>query len=51
MRFLHFLKQYIPFLIAALPALILRDFSPSDELRYISIANEAIAQNHWLAFT
>lgn len=51
MRFLHFLKQYIPFLIAAIPALILRDFSPSDELRYISIANEAIAQNHWLAFT
>ena len=36
MKFLQFLKQYIPFLIAALPALVLRDFSPSDELRYIS---------------
>ena len=31
--------------------MILRDFSPSDELRYISIANEAIQHNHWLAFT
>lgn len=51
MKFVNFLKRYIPFLIALLPALILRDFSRSDELRYISIANEAIEHNHWLAFT
>ena len=51
MRFKNFLKEYIPFLVALLPALILRDFAASDELRYISIANEAIAHNHWLAFT
>lgn len=51
MRFKNFLKQYIPFLIALLPVMILRDFAPSDELRYISIANEAIARHHWLAFT
>ena len=51
MRFRNFLKQYIPFLIALLPVMILRDFAPSDELRYLSIANEAILHNHWLAFT
>lgn len=46
-----FIKRYIPLLVALLPVLIFRDFSPGDELRYISIANEAIAQNHWFAFT
>lgn len=51
MKVLAFLKQYLPFLIALLPVLILRDFAPSDELRYISIANEAIQYNHWFAFT
>lgn len=51
MRFLNFIKQYIPFLIALLPVMILRDFAPSDELRYLSIANEVIRHNHWLAFT
>jgi len=50
-RLKSFLKRYIWFLVALLPVLIFRDFSPSDELRYISIANEAIANNHWLAFT
>ena len=51
MKLLDFLKQYLPFLIALLPILILRDFAPSDELRYISIANEAREYNHWFAFT
>lgn len=51
MRFKNFLNRYIPFLIALLPVAIFRDFSPSDELRYLSIANEAILHNHWLAFT
>lgn len=51
MRLKSFINRYIPFLIALLPVLIFRDFSPSDELRYISIANEAIKHNHWLAFT
>ena len=41
MRLWSFIKQYMPFLIALLPVLILRDFAPSDELRFISIANEA----------
>lgn len=51
MRLWSFIKQYMPFLIALLPVLILRDFAPSDELRFISIANEARQYNHWFAFT
>lgn len=37
--------------IAFLPILILRDFTPSNELRYLSIADEAVAQGHIFAFT
>ena len=51
MKVWSFIKQYMPFLIALLPVLILRDFAPSDELRFISIANEARQYNHWFAFT
>jgi 4-amino-4-deoxy-L-arabinose transferase-like glycosyltransferase len=45
--------QYLPyiFLIALLPAMILRDFSPANELRYLNIADEAIRQGHVFAFT
>ena len=30
------------FLLALLPVMILRDFTPSNELRYLSIADEAL---------
>ena len=38
--------RYLPyvFFIALLPAMIFRDFSPANELRYLSIADEAIRQ-------
>lgn len=38
-------------LLALLPVLILRDFTPSNELRYLSIADEALRDGHLFAFT
>lgn len=38
-------------LLALLPVLLLRDFTPSNELRYLSIADEALREGHWFAFT
>lgn len=51
MKFRTLLKEYLPYLIALLPILLLRDFSPDNELRYVSIANEALHNNQWWAFT
>lgn len=37
--------------ICLLPTMIMRDFSPSNELRYLSIADEAIRDGHLFAFS
>lgn len=37
-------------LLCLLPIMILRDFSPSNELRYLSIADEALRDGHFFAF-
>lgn len=36
--------------VCLLPMMAMRDFTPSNELRYLSIADEAIANGHLLAF-
>lgn len=41
----------LAFLLAMLPVMILRDFTPSNELRYLSIADEALREGHLFAFT
>ena len=38
------------FAAALLPVMILRDFTPSNELRYLSIADEALRDGHLFAF-
>ncbi|MBO4279051.1 MAG: glycosyltransferase family 39 protein, partial [Spirochaetales bacterium] len=38
-------------LLALSPMMALRDYSPSNELRYLSIADEALADGHVFAFT
>lgn len=38
-------------LIAVLPIIIFRDFTPSNELRYLSIADESLSTGRWWAFT
>ena len=37
--------------IMLLPLMMMRDFTPSNELRYLSIADEAIAEGHIFTFT
>lgn len=42
---------YLFVLIALLPVLLLRDFTPSNELRYLSIADESLRSGRLVAFT
>lgn len=42
--------RYLLIFIALLPLLLLRDFTPDNELKYLSIADEAIANGHIFAF-
>lgn len=41
---------FIFVLVCLLPEMLVRDFTPSNELRYLSIADEAIADGHVFAF-
>lgn len=47
----RFWGQYYPFILALLPILFLRDFTPNNELRYISVAVEALREGHLFALT
>ena len=38
-------------LITLTPMMALRDYTPSNELRYLSIVDEALADGHTLTFT
>lgn len=42
---------YSAILVCLLPVLLLRDYTPSSELRYLSIADEALRCHHFFAFT
>ena len=42
---------YLYVLLALLPVLIFRDYTPSNELRYLSIADEALQNGTFFAFT
>lgn len=44
-------NQYWPYLLAMLPAMILRDFSPATELRYISCATETLREGNFFCLT
>lgn len=41
----------ILFCVALLPVIMMRDFTPSNELRYLSIADEALRNHTFFAFT
>lgn len=49
MRNNYLLSLFI--LLALLPVLIFRDYTPSNELRYLSIVDEALRSGHFLTFT
>lgn len=42
---------YLFIVLALLPVLLLRDYTPSNELRYLSIADEALRNGTFFAFT
>lgn len=48
-RGIHLL--YIGFCVALLPVIFLRDFTPANELRYLSIADEALRNHSLFAFS
>lgn len=50
MRIVRKHKLALLFFLALLPAMLLRDFTPSNELRYLSIADEALRDGHIFAF-
>ena len=43
--------RYLLYFIALLPLYFFRDFTPSNELRYLSIADEAIRNQTWFTFS
>lgn len=45
------LFPYIGVILAFLPMMVLRDFTPANELRYLSIADEALSTGRMWAFT
>ncbi len=49
--FWNILKPYLPYIIALLPVMIFRDFTPRNELRYLTIADEALRDGHFWSFT
>lgn len=42
--------RYLLFLFLLIPPFIFRDYSPDNELRYISIVDEALRNHHWFTF-
>lgn len=42
---------YLIWFIALLPTIILRDFTPNNELRYLSIVDEALQNGNFFTFT
>lgn len=44
------IERYILLLLLVLPVLFLRDFTPNNELKYLSIADEALRDGHLFAF-
>lgn len=47
----HTFCFYIILFVCLLPIILLRDYTPANELRYLSIADEAIRDGHLFAFT
>ena len=48
---LSFLKIWWPYIVALLPVMIFRDFSPRNELRYLTIVDEALSSGSFWTFT
>ena len=44
------IERYLILLILVIPVLILRDFTPNNELKYLSIVDEALRDGHIFTF-
>ncbi len=44
------IERYLILLILVIPVLILRDFTPNNELKYLSIVDEALRDGHFFTF-
>ena len=44
------IERYFILLILVIPVLILRDFTPNNELKYLSIVDEALRNGHFFTF-
>ena len=44
------IERYLILLILVIPVLILRDFTPNNELKYLSIVDEAPRDGHFFTF-
>ncbi|MCH4148663.1 MAG: hypothetical protein LKG25_00655 [Prevotella sp.] len=49
--FLKFDTMWFFVIVAFIPILILRTFTPENEMRYLTIANEALREGHFFSFT
>lgn len=47
----RYINEYWPYALALFPVLLLRDFSPASELRYVSMASEMLQSNHFFCLT
>lgn len=47
----QFFREYWPYFLALLPALLLRDFTPATELKYVSCATETLREGHFFCLT
>lgn len=44
-------SRYLLLFLVFIPLLLTRDFTPDNELKYMSIADEALANGNFFAFT
>ena len=44
------ITRYLLFFACFIPLLYFRDFTPNNELKYLSIADEALREGHWFTF-
>ncbi len=47
----RYISEFWPYALALFPVMLLRDFSPASELRYISMATELLNNNHLFCLT
>ncbi len=50
-KFLQSARPYIPYMLALVPVMTFRELTPQNELRYLTIVDEALRDHHFWSFT